>query len=206
MITDPNEYFAKGCGRCARFATADCSTRRWLHGITELRRICLEAGLVETAKWGHPTYTHAGRNICIIGAFREDFRLNFMNASLLSNAEGLLEKPGPNSSEASQLRFTDNAAVKPLESFILQTIEEAKRHAEAGTKPAKAATAMEWPEELISALDDDPEMAEAFHALTPGRQRSWLLHLSGAKASATKSARIIKARAKIIAGKGMGEY
>ena len=63
MITDPGDYFAKGCGRCDRFATPECSTRRWAAGLAALRRICLEAGLTETAKWGHPCYMHAGRNI-----------------------------------------------------------------------------------------------------------------------------------------------
>lgn len=65
MIKDIEEYFAKGCGRCHRFDTPDCSTRRWIDGLTELRDLCNDAGLVETVKWGHPCYMHAGRNVAI---------------------------------------------------------------------------------------------------------------------------------------------
>ncbi len=63
MITDPDVFFDKGCGRCDRFATPDCSTRLWLPGLLTLRRICRGAGLVEVAKWGHPCYMHADRNV-----------------------------------------------------------------------------------------------------------------------------------------------
>jgi uncharacterized protein YdeI (YjbR/CyaY-like superfamily) len=96
MITDPDTYFAAGCGRCDRFATPDCSTRLWRLGLLTLRRIAREVGLTETAKWGHPCYMHAGRNICIFGAFRRDFRLTFMKAALLKDPEGVLERQGPN--------------------------------------------------------------------------------------------------------------
>lgn len=86
MITDVADYFTLGCGRCDRFATPACSTRRWIVGLTALRRICRDMGLSETVKWAHPCYMHAGRNIAIIGAFREDFRLTFINTSFRSEA------------------------------------------------------------------------------------------------------------------------
>jgi hypothetical protein len=108
MITDVEDYFARGCGRCDRFATPDCSTRLWLSGLRTLRRIAHEAGLTETAKWGHPVYMHAGRNIAIIGAFRGDFRLTFFNAALLQDPERLLDRQGPNTRHPDCLRFTDN--------------------------------------------------------------------------------------------------
>ena len=79
MITEPNDYFTQACERCDRFATADCSTRAWIEGLEALRRICLDLGLAETVKWAHPCYMHAGRNIAVLGAFRGDFRLNFLN-------------------------------------------------------------------------------------------------------------------------------
>ena len=97
MITDADEYFSKGCGRCDRFATPDCSTRRWAEGLAALRRICMEAGLSETAKWGHPCYMHAGRNVAVIGAFRGDFRLTFFEPGLMKDPEGVLERQGENS-------------------------------------------------------------------------------------------------------------
>ena len=83
MITDIEDYFSKGCGRCDRFATPDCSTRQWDRGLRRLRQICLDAGLVETVKWGHPCYMRSGRNIVILGAFRGDFRISFFDAALI---------------------------------------------------------------------------------------------------------------------------
>ena len=205
MITDVEEFFTLGCGRCARFATPECSTRSWLPGLLTLRRLCLGAGLTETAKWGHPCYMHAGRNIAIIGAFRGDFRLTFFNAALMRDPEGVLERQGPNSRTPDCLRFTDNAAPQAMERLILSCLAEAMSHAEAGLLPPKDTSQPDLPEELVEALDADPELAEAFRTLTPGRQKSWALFLGTAKTAATRLARIEKGRAKILAGKGATE-
>jgi uncharacterized protein YdeI (YjbR/CyaY-like superfamily) len=202
MITDAKDYFAKGCGRCERFATPDCSTRRWLSGLKELRRICKEAGLEETAKWGHPCYMHAGRNIVLIGAFRETFQLNFMNAALMKDPKGLLAKLGPNTSHANVMRFTDNTAVGRQEKVILAYLKEAMSYAEADITPPKEQSAIELPAELVDALDADDELAEAFRNLTPGRQKSYVINLNTTKNPATRIARIAKFREKILAGKG----
>lgn len=118
MITDIEDYFAKGCGRCDCFATARCSTRRWASGLNTLRRICRESGLVETVKWGHPCYRHAGRNLVIIGAFRGDFRLNFFNAALMKDPEGVLEKQGPNTHPPDMISFSGDANVLEMELVI----------------------------------------------------------------------------------------
>jgi len=205
MITDIEDYFAKGCGRCERFATQDCSIRRWADGLNDLRRICREAGLVETVKWGHPCYMHAGRNIAIIGAFRGDFRLSFFNAALMKDPDGILEKQGPNTRHRDMMRFTDNAQVAKMERVILAFLKEATGYAEAGIKPPKDQSDIELPEELEEALDSDPELAEAFHKLTPGRQKSYVINLGSAKTAATRRARIVKFREKILAGKGAVE-
>lgn len=202
MITDVEEFFAHGCGRCDRFATPDCSTRTWLPGLMALRRICLDAGLTETAKWGHPCYMHAGRNICIFGAFRGDFRLTLFNAALLSDPEGLLQRQGPNSRHPDCFRFTDNDGSTRLEPAIRACLAEAMAHADRGTLPPNEPSDLVLPEDLVEALDADPELAEAFAALTPGRQKSWALHVAGAKATATRQGRIAKGRARILAGKG----
>lgn len=205
MITQIEDYFTLGCGRCERFATDDCSTRQWTSGLAELRAICLAAGLTETVKWGHPCYMFADRNIAIIGALRKDFRLSFFNAALMKDPEGVLEKTGPNTRHADMFRFTDNAQVAALKATILAYLGEAKGYAEAGIKAPKEQYDLELPTELVDALDADPELAEAFHGLTPGRQRSYVINLNGAKKSATRVARIIKFRDKILAGKGAME-
>lgn len=205
MITDPDIYFARGCGRCDRFATPDCSTRFWLDGLLTLRRIAKDAGLTETAKWGHPCYMHAGRNICLLGAFRGDFRLTFMNAALMQDPEGLLEKQGPNTKHADCIRFTDTDTPANLEPILRAYLAEAMAYAEQGLLPPKDATEVDVPDELLQALDADIELAEAFSALTPGRQKSWALHLNDARTAATRITRIERGRAKILAGKGASE-
>ena len=205
MITEIEDYFAKGCGRCERFATPDCSTRKWADGLGDLRRICLEAGLVETVKWGHPCYMHAGRNIAIIGAFRGDFRLSFFNAALMKDPEGVLETQGPNARHPDMIRFVDNSQVAKRAPVIQSYLQEAMGYAEAGIKPPKEESKIELPVELVDALDADPELAEAFHNLTPGRQKSYVINLNSAKKSETRVSRIAKFRGKILAGKGANE-
>lgn len=205
MITRVEDYFARGCGRCARFATADCSTRRWLKGLQALRRMAVEAGLEETAKWGHPVYMHAGRNVAIIGAFRDDFRLTFFNAALMRDPDGILERQGPNTAHPDCLRFFDPNRPAEIEPLIRAYLAEAMGYAEAGILPPKDPREVELPEELIEALDADPELAEAFHRLTPGRRKSWALHLAGARASATRRSRIEKGRERILSGLGATE-
>lgn len=202
MITIADDYFTKGCGRCARFATPDCSTRRWIDGLNDLRRICLDMGLVEVVKWGHPCYMYDDRNIAMIGAFRGDYLLTMFNASLLKDPEGILKKRGPNARVASEFNFTDSAEVVAQEDVIRAYIAEAIGYAKAGIKPEKVVREIDMPDELTDALDDDPELAEAFDALTPGRQRSYMFNLNSAKTSATRVKRIAKFRDKIIAGKG----
>ena len=206
MITDIEDFFIKGCGRCERFATPDCSTRQWIDGLTELRRICLESGLAETVKWGNPCYMHAGRNLVMFGALRNDFRFSFFNAALMKDPDGVLEKQGPNSQYAEVIRFTDNNQVLELEPILKAYIEEAKGYAEAGIKPPKVEREVELPDELVDAMDADPELAEAFHNLTPGRQKSYIFNINSAKKSETRVSRIIKFRPKILAGKGANEY
>jgi uncharacterized protein YdeI (YjbR/CyaY-like superfamily) len=178
MITDPDDFFTQGCGRCARFATLDCSTRRWIDGLNTLRSICFSMGLSETVKWAHPVYMHMGGNIALIEAFRSDFRLNFLNPGLIRECEGVLEPQGPNSQTPSMIRFTTVERVDELEPVIKAYIQQLMAHAEAGRKPPKVQRKIKFPNELTEALDADPELAEAFEALTPGRQRSYLFSLN----------------------------
>jgi uncharacterized protein YdeI (YjbR/CyaY-like superfamily) len=202
MITDPNAFFENGCGRCDRFATPDCSAMIWANGLARLRALCLEAGLTETAKWGHPTYMHAGRNVAILGAFRSDFRLTFFHASLLRDADGALQRQGANSRHGDMLCFHHSDEVAAKAPLISAYLREAMGYAAAGIVPNLPPREVELPPELIEALDCDPDLAEAFHALTPGRQKSWAFHLNATKVAATRFARIAKARPKILAGKG----
>ena len=205
MINDPEDYFLKGCGRCDRFNTSDCSTRRWTNGLNELREICLSARLEETAKWGHPCYVHANRNIAIIGALRDDFRLSFFNAALMTDTAGVLEKQGPNTKHKDMIRFTSNGQVADMAPVISAYLNEAMGYAENGVTPPKDESEPELPDELAEALDADPELAEAFLDLTRGRRKSYVINLNSAKRSETRVKRIAKFRDRIIAGKGAME-
>ena len=206
MISEVGDYFTKGCGRCARFDTPDCATRIWAQGLERLRAICLAAGLEEWVKWGHPCYMHAGRNIAIIGAVRDDFRLSFFNAALMTDPQGVLERQGPNTRHADMIRFTSDDRVAALEPVIRAYLAEAMGYAAQGIRPPRDESEPDLPDELAEALDGDPELAEAFHALTPGRRKSYVINLNGARQSRTRDERIARFRDKIIAGKGANEY
>lgn len=205
MITDISDYFAKGCGRCARFGTPDCSVQHWAEGLAALRAICLETGLSEHVKWGQPCYMHAGRNIALIGAFRSNFCLSFFDAALLGDPRQLLEPSGPHAARADVIRFRAAAEVTAHRCVILSYLREAMGHAERGTRAPKPARSLELPERLRSALQSDPDLNAAFAALTPGRQRSYVIALASAKSPATQDRRIAKLRPRIIAGKGANE-
>lgn len=205
MITDVEDYFAQGCGRCDRFATPDCSARLWADALAALRRLCREAGLEEAVRYGHPCYRHAGRNVAILGAFRGDVRLSFFDAALLTDPEGALERQGPNTRHPDAIRFSSAAEIAEKAPVILSTLREAMAYAEQGLRPPRVEGAPDLPDDLVAALDDDPELAEAFHALTPGRQRSYVIALSSAKKPETRLARIMAFRPRILAGQGAQE-
>ncbi|MCL4128238.1 UNVERIFIED_CONTAM: hypothetical protein GTU68_020268 [Idotea baltica] len=205
MITDPNLYFTKGCGRCSKFDTPDCTSLRWASGQATLRALCLEVGLAETVKWGHPCYMHANRNIANIGAFKDSFRLTFFNAALMTDPNGVLTKQGPNTTNAGVLRFETAEQVAPMADIIRAYLKESMGYAASGIRAPRTVKEYDIPEELTDALDADPDLADAFAALTPGRQRGYYLHIGGAKQSTTRSARIEKARGRIFDGQGFNE-
>ena len=205
MITDIEDFFTLGCGRCERFATPDCSTRRWIGGLLDLRRICRDAGLQETVKWAHPCYMHAGRNIAIIGAFRGDYRLSFFNAALMTDPGRIMEKQGTGTRHNDMIRFTDSQQVSRMQPVITAYLAEAMDYAARGILPPKDNSAPDMPDELVEALDADPELAEAFYALTPGRQKSYVINLNTAKTATTRHSRIAAFRSKIFEGKGATE-
>ncbi|MEL7042579.1 MAG: YdeI/OmpD-associated family protein [Pseudomonadota bacterium] len=123
----------------------------------------------------------------------------------MKDPEGVLEKQGRNTQHNDMFRFTDVAQVSEKETVIRSYLEEAMAYAEAGIKPPKNETTLDLPDELVDALDADPELAEAFHKLTPGRKKSYAINLSSAKKAETRIARIEKLRPKILAGKGAME-
>lgn len=178
--------------------------RVWHGEIQKLRSCLLECGLKEDLKWGKPCYSFDGANIAIIQPFKEQCALMFFKGALLEDTHGLLRRQGENTQAAMRLEFTSEAQVKKavLKSYIQQAIAVEK----AGLKIAfKAKAELELPEELTQLLKKDGKLAKAFYALTPGRQRAYVLHFAGAKQSQTRTARIEKCVPRILAGMGMND-
>lgn len=202
-----DEYLAEGCGRCDKVGTPECKVNTWREGLAELRKIVLDTPLVEDRKWGSPCYTFNGQNVVMIGTFKTNFVLSFMKGALLEDKEKLLVAPGENTQSGRVIRFTDAQLVVELapilKAYILEAIELHKAGARVEFKKHED---YEIPFELRQAMDQDEDLKEAFFALSPGRQRSYFLHIGGAKQAKTRAARVEKCRDKIFDGKGFNEY
>lgn len=201
-----DNYFAVGCGRCPLGGTPECKVHNWTDPMTELRRILLDTELTEEVKWSVPCYTYDGKNILILSAFNDYCSVSFFKGALLKDPHNVLIQPTKNSHASRALRFTDVNTVREMEATIKDLVQSAIEIEKAGLEvPPKATSDFDFPDELISAFEDDPAFESAFYALTPGRQRGYLLHFSGAKQSKTRISRIEKAMSKIFEGKGFHE-
>jgi uncharacterized protein YdeI (YjbR/CyaY-like superfamily) len=204
MIKNPDDYFIKGCGRCKYFATLECKVQSWKQVLNPLREIIGKSVLTEEAKWGVPCYTFEGRNILILSAFREYCSISFFKGALLSDPHGLLIAPTKNSHYDRSLRLTSTEGIEDLEPIILEYIDEAVEIETSGkTLPPKPVEDFEIAVEFQAMLDADPALQSAFDALTPGRQKGYLLHFSGAKQSKTRISRIEKCLPRIFDGIGL---
>ncbi|QDU58610.1 YdeI/OmpD-associated family protein [Aeoliella mucimassa] len=180
--------------------------KRWPDELAALREIALECKLSETFKWRAPCYTYESKNIVILGSFKESCVISFFKGALLKDPKGVLEKPGENSRSAMVVRFTSIAQVKKLRTTLKTYIREAIENEKAGLKiDPQSAPELPVPKELEQQLSKSPKLAQAFAALTPGRQRAYLMHISSAKQSTTRLARIEKVRPRILDGKGLND-
>ncbi len=199
-----DHYLSDGCGRCKLYATPECKVHTWVKELMLLRELLLESELTEEYKWSTPTYTWNGKNVIILGAFKHYCCISFLKGSLMKDEAGKLEKPGENSQDGRIIRITRDGQVAELAETIVSYIREATEIEKAGLKPKKRENPIpDYPEELTQAMHDDPELDSAFKALTPGRQRGYIMFIAAAKQSATRFARIEKYRDAILAGKGM---
>lgn len=179
---------------------------RWQEAFAGLRAIALGCGLGEELKWGHPCYTDAGKNVVLIHGFKDYCALLFLKGALLDDPEGILVQQTANVQSARQVRFTSAGEVADRADFLAAYLRQAIEVERSGRQVDRRATGdLDVPEELSRALDDVPGLREAFAALTPGRQRAYLLHFSSAKRSETRAARIEKCVERILAGKGLDD-
>lgn len=202
-----DSYFDVGCGRCKLVATPACKVKRFPEELFQLRQLLLSSGLKEELKWSMPCYTANGKNVLILSAFKEYCSLNFFNGFLLNDPKNLLLKAGENSQAARQLRFRNMQDLQVLKDDAMDFVRQAMEIELSGKPvPKVQAASITWPEELENALAGNPVLDRAFRALTPGRQRSYLLHISSAKQASTRIARIERCISGILAGKGFNEY
>ena len=178
----------------------------WQEELAQLRMIALDCGLNEELKWGCPCYTFEKRNIVLIHVFKEYCAYLFFKGALLKDTNGILIQQTENVQAARQVRFTNVKEIvkneKILKAYIYQAIEVEK----AGLKvPLKKTTEFAMPEEFEKKLAKNKALKTAFYALTPGRQRGYLLHFSQPKQSKTREARIEKSMQQILNGKGLND-
>lgn len=180
--------------------------KKWQEEYDRLRMIVLNCGLTEELKWGCPCYTFENSNIVLIHGFKEYCALLFMKGALLKDAKGILVQQTENVQAARQIRFTSVEEITNMESILKAYIKEAIKVEKNGVKvPLKKTSEFKMPEEFQHVLDGTPALKKAFYALTPGRQRGYLLYFSSAKQSKTRESRIEKCMPEILKGKGLDD-
>ena len=179
---------------------------KWRQEFEKLRTIILACGgLTEELKWGKPCYTFQESNILIIQGFKEYFALMFCKGALLKDADGILKKPGESTQAARQIRFATIRELAEMEPVLKAYIREAIAAEKAGLKVAFKTNPEPIPEELKKKLSENPALKTAFNALTPGRQRGYILHFSAPKQSKTRQSRVEKSMPRILSGKGLND-
>lgn len=175
----------------------------WKEEYNHLRSIILDCGLTEELKWGQACYTSDKKNIVLIHGFKEYCALLFFKGALMKDSKKILIQQTENVQAARQIRFTNLSGILKLEKVLKSYIKEAIQLEKSGVKVKLKKTAeYKMPAELEEKLSKSQELKKAFYALTPGRQRGYLLYFSQAKQSETRVARIEKYRQRILEGKG----
>jgi uncharacterized protein YdeI (YjbR/CyaY-like superfamily) len=177
---------------------------KWHAELAQLRTIILDCGLTEELKWGCPCYTFQKSNIVIIGELKECCVLSFFKGALLYDAQGILTAPGENTQTVRLVRFTNVQDIMELAPVVKAYIYEAIEVEKAGLK-VELKKDLIIPEELRHKMDAIPALKTAFSALTPGRQRAYVLHFSAPKQSKTREARVEKYMQQILEGKGLND-
>lgn len=178
----------------------------WQKELKKLRSIILDCGLAEELKWGVPCYMYQKSNIVLVHVFKEYCAMLFFKGALLKDTKGILIQQTKNVQAARQIRFTNVKEIQEREVLLKAYIYEAIEVEKAGVEvKMKKTTAYAVPEEFKTKLDKSASLKKAFNALTPGRQRGYLLYFSSAKLSKTREARVEKSIPQIMKGKGLDD-
>jgi len=178
---------------------------QWHDEFRVLRSIILDCPLTEELKWGKPCYTFQGSNIVILQGFKESCALLFAKGALLKDPNRILEKPGASTQAARRIPFTNVREIVKMGPVLKAYIQEAIEAERAGLEVVFKKNPEPIPEELQRKLDEIPALKTAFAALTPGRQRGYILYFSAAKQSQTRESRVEKCVRQIIKGKGLND-
>jgi uncharacterized protein YdeI (YjbR/CyaY-like superfamily) len=180
--------------------------KNWQEEIGKLRTVALDCGLTEDLKWGVPCYSFQNKNIILIHVFKEYCAVLFFKGALLKDSDGILVQQTKNVQAARQARFTNVREIVKMEAILKAYIYEAIEVEKAGLKVnLKRTTEYEIPEEFKNKLDKTPALKTAFNALTPGRQRAYILYFSAPKQSSTRESRVEKSARQILRGKGLND-
>ena len=180
--------------------------KKWQKEFEQLRSIILDCQLTEELKWGVPCYNYEGKNVVLMHGFKEYCAILFVKGVLLKDAQGILVIQTENTQVACQIRFTNVQEIVDREAILKAYIREAIEVEKAGLKADLKKTAeFKVPVEFQSKLDEIPALKTAFHALTPGRQRAYLLYFDQPKLSKTREARVEKYMQYILDGKGLND-
>jgi uncharacterized protein YdeI (YjbR/CyaY-like superfamily) len=179
---------------------------QWQAEFKKLRKIVLDCGLTEELKWGVPCYTLEKKNVVLMHGFKDYCALLFVKGALLQDAAGILIQQTANVQAGRQIRFTRVREIVEREPILKAYVQEAIAVEKAGLQvPYKKAAEFSMPEEFINQLEEVPGLQDAFEALTPGRQRAYLLYFSAPKQAKTRVARIEKCTPQILKGKGLND-
>ena len=180
--------------------------KKWQKEVDELRKIGLACELSEETKWGKPCFTYREKNVAIVIPLKDACAFSFIKGALLKDPKHILQKIGEHTQSGRWIKFTSSKEITALQSILRKYIYEAIEVEESGKKVTrKKASEYAVPEELQARLDAAPKLRAAFEALTPGRRKSYILHVSGAKQLKTRAARAERCVPMILGGRGFNE-
>jgi uncharacterized protein YdeI (YjbR/CyaY-like superfamily) len=181
-------------------------SKKWQEELQKLRMLILDCQLTEELKWGKPCYTFQKSNVVVIIPLKDSCALMFCKGALLNDANGILIKPGEHTQAGRWIKFTNVRDIVEMETILKAYIYEALEVEKANLKVNyKKTSEFIIPEELQNKLDEIPALKTAFDALTPGRQRAYILYFSAPKQSKTRASRVEKCRQQILNGKGLND-
>jgi uncharacterized protein YdeI (YjbR/CyaY-like superfamily) len=206
LVINPkvDKYLIDGCMRCKYGGTPQCKVNTWRAELETLRQLVLETGLTEEIKWGVPVYTHNEKMIVAVAALKESATIGFFKGALLADAHKILQQQGNLQSDRI-VKFTNVNEIERTKDVLKSYVLEAIAIEDSGQKVTFKKNPESIPEELTQAFDIDPAFKKAFYALTPGRQRGYIIHFLQPKQAQTRIGRIEKYKEQIFSGIGLND-